>query len=109
MPYEWFITGLHIQTIICLSIFVSLCGDSQFAVNITLEFFSKYLIVISFLFCLQNTALLARRLLNGELEPAKILNMSPTELKVKNLLCYIMAAKFSPLFVFSLLSSISLA
>ncbi|CAH8272984.1 unnamed protein product [Arabidopsis lyrata] len=32
-------------------------------------------------FNLKNTALLARRLLNGELEPAKILNMSPTELK----------------------------
>ncbi|KAL0684323.1 hypothetical protein Bca4012_051171 [Brassica carinata] len=30
---------------------------------------------------LKNTALLARRLLNGELEPAKILSMSPTELK----------------------------
>ena len=27
----------------------------------------------------QNNALLARRLLNGELEPAKILNMSPNE------------------------------
>ncbi|CAH8312299.1 unnamed protein product [Eruca vesicaria subsp. sativa] len=32
-------------------------------------------------FNLKNTALLARRLLNGELEPAKILSMSPTELK----------------------------
>ncbi|CAH2071237.1 unnamed protein product [Thlaspi arvense] len=32
-------------------------------------------------FNLKNTALLARRLLNGELEPVKILNMSPTELK----------------------------
>jgi hypothetical protein len=32
-------------------------------------------------FNLKNTALLARRLLNGELEPATILNMSPTELK----------------------------
>ncbi|KAF8095729.1 hypothetical protein N665_0324s0025 [Sinapis alba] len=32
-------------------------------------------------FNLKNTALLARRLLNGELEPAKILNMSPAELK----------------------------
>ncbi|KFK31915.1 hypothetical protein AALP_AA6G175400 [Arabis alpina] len=32
-------------------------------------------------FNLKNTELLARRLLNGELEPAKILNMSPTELK----------------------------
>ncbi|KAL1214815.1 ASI1-immunoprecipitated protein 3 [Cardamine amara subsp. amara] len=32
-------------------------------------------------FNLKNTALLARRLLNGELEPAKILNMSPSELK----------------------------
>lgn len=31
----------------------------------------------------QNTEVLARRLLNGELEPAKILNMSPNELKVK--------------------------
>ncbi|KAA8522407.1 hypothetical protein F0562_013232 [Nyssa sinensis] len=33
------------------------------------------------LFNLKNNALLARRLLNGELEPSKILNMSPTELK----------------------------
>lgn len=34
-------------------------------------------------FCfLQNTSRLARRLLNGELEPSKILNMSPSELKV---------------------------
>ncbi|KAG2330336.1 hypothetical protein Bca52824_001516 [Brassica carinata] len=33
------------------------------------------------LFNLKNTALLAKRLLNGELEPEKILNMSPTELK----------------------------
>ncbi|GFZ16466.1 bromo-adjacent homology (BAH) domain-containing protein [Actinidia rufa] len=33
------------------------------------------------LFNLKNNALLARRLLNGELEPAKILNMSPNELK----------------------------
>ncbi|KAJ0240900.1 Bromo adjacent homology (BAH) domain-containing protein [Hirschfeldia incana] len=32
-------------------------------------------------FNLKNTALLAKRLLNGELEPAKILNMSPSELK----------------------------
>ncbi|KAF8099411.1 hypothetical protein N665_0244s0013 [Sinapis alba] len=32
-------------------------------------------------FNLKNTALLAKRLLNGELEPAKILKMSPTELK----------------------------
>ncbi|XP_035549887.1 uncharacterized protein LOC108997313 [Juglans regia] len=32
-------------------------------------------------FNLKNNALLARRLLNGELEPAKILNMSPNELK----------------------------
>ncbi|PKI50962.1 hypothetical protein CRG98_028692 [Punica granatum] len=32
-------------------------------------------------FNLKNNAVLARRLLNGELEPAKILNMSPTELK----------------------------
>ncbi|CAH8383339.1 unnamed protein product [Eruca vesicaria subsp. sativa] len=31
---------------------------------------------------LTNTSLLAKRLLNGELEPKKILNMSPTELKV---------------------------
>ncbi|KAI6707208.1 hypothetical protein NL676_010170 [Syzygium grande] len=33
------------------------------------------------LFNLKSTALLARRLLNGELEPSKILNMSPSELK----------------------------
>ena len=32
-------------------------------------------------FC-QNNAFLARRLLKGELEPAKILSMSPNELKV---------------------------
>ncbi|KAG8662093.1 hypothetical protein MANES_01G061900v8 [Manihot esculenta] len=32
-------------------------------------------------FNLKNNALLARRLLNGELEPSKILNMSPNELK----------------------------
>ncbi|KAJ4876215.1 bromo-adjacent homology (BAH) domain-containing protein [Raphanus sativus] len=32
-------------------------------------------------FNLKNTALLAKRLLNGELEPAKILKMSPIELK----------------------------
>ncbi|KAJ1406015.1 Transcription elongation factor S-II, central domain [Sesbania bispinosa] len=32
-------------------------------------------------FNLKNNALLARRLLNGELEPSKILNMTPTELK----------------------------
>ncbi|CAG7862618.1 unnamed protein product [Brassica rapa] len=32
-------------------------------------------------FNLKNTSLLAKRLLNGELEPAKILKMSPTELK----------------------------
>ncbi|KAI4326956.1 hypothetical protein L6164_019466 [Bauhinia variegata] len=32
-------------------------------------------------FNLKNNAVLARRLLNGELEPSKILNMSPTELK----------------------------
>ncbi|XP_056850267.1 uncharacterized protein LOC130499844 [Raphanus sativus] len=32
-------------------------------------------------FNLKNTALLAKRLLNGELKPEKILNMSPTELK----------------------------
>ncbi|XP_052209863.1 uncharacterized protein LOC127813127 isoform X2 [Diospyros lotus] len=32
-------------------------------------------------FNLKNNALLARRLLNGELEPSKIMNMSPTELK----------------------------
>lgn len=31
---------------------------------------------------LQNNAILARRLLNGELEPSKILNMTPNELKV---------------------------
>ncbi|KAG5409109.1 hypothetical protein IGI04_005428 [Brassica rapa subsp. trilocularis] len=35
----------------------------------------------SLVFNLKNTALLARRLLNGQLEPEKILNMSPTELK----------------------------
>ncbi|KAF8379503.1 hypothetical protein HHK36_028939 [Tetracentron sinense] len=33
------------------------------------------------LFNLKNNGLLARRLLNGELEPSKILNMSPNELK----------------------------
>ncbi|CAG7862531.1 unnamed protein product [Brassica rapa] len=33
-------------------------------------------------FNLKNTALLAKRLLSGELEPEKISNMSPTELKV---------------------------
>ncbi|KAI4315418.1 hypothetical protein L6164_028230 [Bauhinia variegata] len=33
------------------------------------------------IFNLKNNAVLARRLLNGELEPSKILNMSPTELK----------------------------
>ncbi|KAK6935384.1 Bromo adjacent homology (BAH) domain, partial [Dillenia turbinata] len=32
-------------------------------------------------FNLKNNALLARRLLNGELEPSRILNMTPTELK----------------------------
>ncbi|XP_057978309.1 uncharacterized protein LOC131164830 [Malania oleifera] len=32
-------------------------------------------------FNLKNSALLARRMLNGELEPSKILNMSPSELK----------------------------
>jgi len=31
---------------------------------------------------LQNNAFLLRRLLNGELEPSKILNMTPKELKV---------------------------
>ncbi|KAG6636796.1 uncharacterized protein LOC122280980 [Carya illinoinensis] len=35
----------------------------------------------SLVFNLKNNALLARRLLNGELEPSKILNMSPNELK----------------------------
>ncbi|KAI3422734.1 uncharacterized protein J3R85_011819 [Psidium guajava] len=38
------------------------------------------------LFNLKNNALLARRLLKGELEPSKILNMSPNELKVFYLL-----------------------
>lgn len=37
---------------------------------------------ISFIFLWQNNAFLARRLLNGELEPSKILNMTPAELKV---------------------------
>lgn len=37
-------------------------------------------LIISFSW--QNTRLLAQRLLNGELEPSKILNMSPNELKV---------------------------
>lgn len=35
----------------------------------------------SMVFNLKSNALLARRLLNGELEPSKILNMSPNELK----------------------------
>ncbi|XP_052210351.1 uncharacterized protein LOC127813430 [Diospyros lotus] len=34
-------------------------------------------------FNLKNNALLARRLLNGELEPSQIMNLSPTELKVE--------------------------
>ncbi|THF99256.1 hypothetical protein TEA_017093 [Camellia sinensis var. sinensis] len=37
-------------------------------------------------FNLKSNSLLARRLLNGELEPSKILNMSPNELKVSSLL-----------------------
>lgn len=36
----------------------------------------------NFSFSWQKQAVLARRLLNGELEPSTILNMSPDELKV---------------------------
>ncbi|XP_056850359.1 uncharacterized protein LOC108824893 [Raphanus sativus] len=54
-----------------LALYVSLASD-----------YSKYNQRIRTLaFNLKNTALLAKRLLNGELEPEKILNMSPTELK----------------------------
>lgn len=63
-----------------------------------LSIYSKCLTVNFILFYLQNTALLARRLLNGELEPAKILSMSPTELKVRDLLCYIFAHRYPPCF-----------
>ncbi|GAV57952.1 BAH domain-containing protein/TFIIS_M domain-containing protein, partial [Cephalotus follicularis] len=38
-------------------------------------------------FNLKNNAVLARRLLNGELEPAKVPNMSPTELKMTDARC----------------------
>ncbi|KAG2330359.1 hypothetical protein Bca4012_020050 [Brassica carinata] len=54
-----------------LALYVSLASD-----------YNKYNQRIRALaFNLKNTALLAKRLINGELEPAKILKMSPTELK----------------------------
>ncbi|KAF2596092.1 hypothetical protein F2Q68_00007942 [Brassica cretica] len=55
----------------------------EMALNVSLASdYSKYNQRIrTLVFNLKNTALLARRLLNGQLEPEKILNMSPTELK----------------------------
>ncbi|OIV94913.1 hypothetical protein TanjilG_22110 [Lupinus angustifolius] len=38
-------------------------------------------------FNLKSNALLAHRLLNGELEPSKFINMTPTELKMTNARC----------------------
>ncbi|CAH8358193.1 unnamed protein product [Eruca vesicaria subsp. sativa] len=55
--------------------------ESALHVSLALDY-SKYNRKIRALaFNIKNSALLAKRLLNGELEPEKILNMSPTELK----------------------------
>jgi hypothetical protein len=51
-------------------------------------------IYIPFVCSLQNNALLARRLLNGELKPSKMLNMTPIELKVPYLSKFIFLKKY---------------
>lgn len=47
--------------------------------------FVLFVLSLSFLNTWQSNALLTRRILNGELEPSKILGMSPNELKVSSL------------------------
>ncbi|TXG50517.1 hypothetical protein EZV62_023041 [Acer yangbiense] len=58
---------------------IALENASQEAFNADFQKYNQKLRQL--VFNLKNNALLARRLLNGELEPSKILNMSPNELK----------------------------